>query len=80
MSVHKRKYRSGIVWYYSFDLPTSGRQDRRRGGVAGVPFPSRWGCRRVIPSFRDLVGYEPPVAARLLWGAFRRLDFNPTQR
>ena len=40
MSVHKRKYRSGIVWYYSFDLPGSGHQDRRRGGVA-LGLPSR---------------------------------------
>jgi len=35
MPVHKRKYRSGIVWYYSFDLPGSGRQDRRRAKESG---------------------------------------------
>jgi integrase len=35
MPVYKRKYRSGIVWYYSFDLPGSGRQDRRRAKESG---------------------------------------------
>jgi integrase len=35
MSVHKRKYRSGNVWYYSFDLPGSGRQDRHRAKESG---------------------------------------------
>jgi integrase len=35
MPVHKRKYRSGIVWYYSFDLPGSGRQGRRRAKESG---------------------------------------------
>jgi hypothetical protein len=35
MSVHKRKYRSGNVWYYSFDLPGSGRQDRHRAKETG---------------------------------------------
>src|SRR4051794_19177052 len=35
MPVHKRKYRSGTVWYYSFDLPGSGRHDRRRAKESG---------------------------------------------
>src|ERR1039458_6520474 len=35
MPVYKFKYRSGIVWYYSFDLAGSGRQGRRRAKASG---------------------------------------------
>jgi integrase len=35
MPVYKFKNGSGIVWYYSFDLPGSGRQVRRRAKESG---------------------------------------------